>query len=281
MINICPAPDWICYNLPLTEADVMSNNFIYQTSKEMQDIALPLQKYFDINFFGYIKAYKDSTNIVALTTSQTWAEWFTMNIHNCHLGNIAKQNIKISLWKNMPDQTIYNIMHYDFNISHGIRFFYEYENHIELFSYATSRNNRSILTWYLNNVDILEKFIVHFKHSGKDLIKLCEKKQLQFSENTSKNKESYDGENILINNKNEFLKEISNNTISIFCKDNQQMRCVKLLAEGLMIKEIANQLDLSPKTVEHYLSNVRKLVGAKNSKSLVAMYYSQMMNLDF
>lgn len=46
------------------------------------------------------------------------------------------------------------------------------------------------------------------------------------------------------------------------------MRCVKLFADGLMIKEIANQLNLSPKTVEHYLSNVRRLLGAKNRKDL-------------
>lgn len=262
----------------------MNNNFINHTSKEMQDIAFPLQKYFDINFFGYIKSYKDTPNVVALTTSENWANWFVRNITKCHLGNINKQKIKISLWENMPDQTIYDLMHHDFNISHGIRFYYEHHDHAEIFSFAINQDNRSIIDWYLNNIDVLEKFILHFTNSSKQLIQLCDKNKLEYSNNFTSREIIYNEKNSATDNKQEFLNEIYNakydgNKISaIFRKDTQQMRCVKLLANGLMIKEIANQLGLSPKTVEHYLSNVRRLVGAKNSKDLVAIYYTQLMN---
>lgn len=52
----------------------------------------------------------------------------------------------------------------------------------------------------------------------------------------------------------------------------QQSKCLKLLLSGITIKQIASEMNLSPRTVEHYLENIRAQVGCKSNKELMANY---------
>ena len=50
-----------------------------------------------------------------------------------------------------------------------------------------------------------------------------------------------------------------------------------LLVQGMNAAEIAEKLQLSPRTVYHYLDNVKHKLGCHNSKELIARYATQLM----
>lgn len=56
---------------------------------------------------------------------------------------------------------------------------------------------------------------------------------------------------------------------------DQQARCLKLLAQGKTSKEIANELELSYRTVEDYLAKTMEQLGCASSKELIALYHDQ------
>ncbi|MDF1685072.1 MAG: helix-turn-helix transcriptional regulator [Legionellaceae bacterium] len=55
----------------------------------------------------------------------------------------------------------------------------------------------------------------------------------------------------------------------------QQGRCLSYLVQGKSSKEIAKIMDLSPRTVEYYLTLVRQQLGCRSSKDLILSYAEQ------
>jgi DNA-binding CsgD family transcriptional regulator len=66
------------------------------------------------------------------------------------------------------------------------------------------------------------------------------------------------------------LKIINKNSQRPVQLSTQQRRCLMLLAEGKSTKEIAAVLQLSARTVEHYIAKIRHILGCKTSKELIA-----------
>ena len=50
---------------------------------------------------------------------------------------------------------------------------------------------------------------------------------------------------------------------------NQQSECLYHLVRGRPIREIAKQMDLSPRTVEHYLEAVKSKLNCKTRSELI------------
>ena len=67
----------------------------------------------------------------------------------------------------------------------------------------------------------------------------------------------------------------SQNLISFENLSPQRINCLNLLATGFSAKEIGEQLKLSQRTVESYLADIRHIYGFRNSKELIAAYYSK------
>ena len=55
----------------------------------------------------------------------------------------------------------------------------------------------------------------------------------------------------------------------------QQGRCFLLLMKGKSAKEIGIEMQLSHRTVEHYLEKIRQVSGVTSSKELIALYSGQ------
>lgn len=53
----------------------------------------------------------------------------------------------------------------------------------------------------------------------------------------------------------------------------REFQCLKLLAHGRRIKEIAMLLHISPRTVEDYITTSRNKINVSNSCSLINFYW--------
>ena len=58
----------------------------------------------------------------------------------------------------------------------------------------------------------------------------------------------------------------------------QQTKCVLLLAQGQSNKQIAKALGLSPRTIEHYLLQIRWLLHCDSRKELLTLFYNQLQD---
>lgn len=58
---------------------------------------------------------------------------------------------------------------------------------------------------------------------------------------------------------------------------SQRGRCLWYLIQGKSTKAIAQAMQLSPKTIEHYLEIIRKELGCRSSKELITFYAHQLI----
>lgn len=104
-------------------------------------------------------------------------------------------------------------------------------------------------TYYLNKLKMVEQFINEFDKDNKDLLDLMNKNPIALPE-------AYRDINYkkicLPNGKLNFLGKEGMTYIT-----NQELACIRLLFQGATYKVIAQQLEISPRSVETYMQRVQ------------------------
>jgi DNA-binding CsgD family transcriptional regulator len=143
-----------------------------------------------------------------------------------------------------------------------------HEDHQEFFSFFFDLSEHDFLHFLLNNPTLLPEFIDNYHRKNANLI--CEVKDksnrliLPLS-----NGESF----IDKSQQQRILHQQSQEPIYL---STQQSICLEKLTQGKTSKYIAREMQLSPRTVEHYLERIKRLLGCKTSKELIAVYGEQL-----
>lgn len=126
--------------------------------------------------------------------------------------------------------------------------------------------------WLINNITSIKNSIEHYKILAKTIIHDAKQNKNRFTlpfftEATDK-----------------FESPICENGVKFFHKENnipihlskQQSLCLWFLMQGKSAKEIGVAMQLSFRTVEHYLARIRKLLDCRSNKDLIISYKSQL-----
>lgn len=256
-----------------------NQTFSSQVSKDIESLLTPLL-IANVKHFGYVKIFSDTTHLV-LTTNVKWLDCFYNNFyqHGAYHKDLNAYQDGFQLWSQISDPVTVNVMCTEFNMAHGIALFKKHEEYCEIFSYGTTPENSSIIDWYLNNLDLLERFSIYFKVKATPLIQKAETDRLRFPHVLSAN------DNIspmLVGAGPALRKQILEKMpIGKFPINElnsltpQEFKCVHYAMKGYTIKGTAKLLNLSPRTVETYLNITKAKLKAKNIPHLAAILASR------
>lgn len=142
-----------------------------------------------------------------------------------------------------------------------------------LYSLFFDLSEQDFLHWVINNGHFLNDLIENYKLAAKDITqeaKLLENRIILPNFNPSHSTASDTNYN------SKLLGLIHKNLNSPIYLSQQQSRCLQLLARGKSAKEIAVEMKLSHRTIEHYLEKIRKLLGCTSNKELIVCYLDQL-----
>lgn len=231
---------------------------------KLNEIFAPLFANSQINTFGYRKFFPDGSYI-ALCTRNDWQEYYFNNIPDLGLAfsqavfDTPLYQITFFLWpKERGDSILDALWHFD--IWNGITAYYKTGEYIESFAFAGYRNDTQLHNYFINNLALLEKYIDHFKEKAAELIKPDDNKMAKF-QNTI---------NICLKpilcsavEKSEFCF-LDNNTHRMLDScgspvklSRREAECLVLLSKGHTAKSIAIHLNISFRTVEAYIHNIK------------------------
>jgi len=160
-------------------------------------------------------------------------------------------------------------------LGHSLHICKRNENYQELYSFCFDMSESDFLHWVLNEGNRFNDFIENYNIKAKDII----------------------NENMLPENRivlplschmiNQYNSMKKPSQIKLFHKENrlavvlakQQSTCLLLLFEGKSIKQIANEMQLSDRTIGHYLYRIRQLLGCCSNRELFAAYGEQLFNI--
>lgn len=239
------------------------NHFFLTSSGLVDQIVKPLKDHFGLTSFVYQKTFNDGSEI-RLSNQPKWvAHFYESELYRASLFDGAPSEFSKTrlVWAGWPFHSPVLERAREFNIDLGITFVEPCADGCEFFFIATEVGRTEVMSKYLANMDLIERFLDYFRDKAKPLIA-----------EALKHKVLIPGKFDLVSNyvcspefdRTEFLKAI--NPVELTARE---LDCLRLLAKGYTQKMIGQELKLSPRTVECYLNQVKEKTGSVSRGDLV------------
>ena len=245
-------------------------------AQDLTDLLSPLKYCCNINHFAYQKLYA-TKEVEFVTTHPDITDFFWQNkfYEKIFFGNIDNYKTGHYLMTLLNDQHIEKVtqaIKQGFNIDNNFVVIKKRTDFCEFYYFATKKENNTINGFYLNNIDLFENFILYFKEKAhKMLVKIAENKF--FFPNSNDKSILAKPENSKICPLNEVYKtykRINNDNITLNkFLTAKELSCLKHVIQGLSAKETAQLMNISNRTVEKHIENIKNKLKCKNKSALI------------
>lgn len=262
--------------------DIVSSRSCQQFIKSSEDIKAickPLEK-LGITFCTYIRIDENGKKIY-LSNNGSWVEHYYQ--HKLYTSSLFEMNpgqyqSGYLLWPSESNLAVFKHGVEYFNTANGITFIDKRNGMTEFYLFSGKASNIWLNTFYINNVDVLKRFIAYFKEKSLRCIVELERNNM-FVVNPdiikAHNIEKYfipaSIKQSLCDFEQEFngaaLKNIKNEFYSLAKREKE---CLYYLTKGKSAKQTAAILSLSPRTIETYLDNIRRKTNSVNKLDLLS-----------
>lgn len=244
---------------------------------------MPLFNFFKINFFSHTRAFHDG-NFASLMTSTDLTEYYIAQKYPIRFsqgkGIYLEKGFHVeSHLGDSSSQKMINDLQEKFNTAHFIYVVDKHKAFDDMYSFATTPENEQILNHYMNNIDLLKKFLFYYKDKSNILIKnstLIKYNNDHFPTSHTINQNIIDHHactNSMPLNKITITGHLGEALLS-----KRELDCLKLLTKSHSFKEIGKTLSLSPRTVETYVNNMKNKLGCDTKKQLIDLIFSMDMS---
>ena len=233
---LCTNPEWVKYFYDTKQYDHYG---IYEELKPNGEITICDQLFNSI--------HSDSTY---------------SSMHYSVSGAMKNRKPSFVLWQSLYDLPVFNFVFEEakyFNIDHGITMTDNDEHSCSFYQIGTTPEKAHLINFYLNNYDILRVFIKYFKDRGAHLIEQAEKNRILANDSITQ-PHFLEKNNIpFIENEkfDRFFKQIQYSAYRVEGLSSREMQLIQYLLKGYTAKQIANALQLSHRTVEFYIANIK------------------------
>ena len=251
--------------------------FLQKVVKRMKEISSPLKKgYLPVSKFGHDITY-GKNQLSLLTDNELFLDLYVKNKFPIICTNEEGRTLPNGIYLNRILESHYKdctvllpIILKRFNYSHSVHVVIRELDCQHLFSFGYVTDENTFFHWMINNVSQLQDFIDDYNFKMKDII-------LEAKENTNRIiVPNYINSDFDISTLNEQRLCINHKTSKLpLHLSGQQSDCLIQIMQGKSAKKIAVTMKLSPRTVEHYTENIRKILGCATTNELISDYYGQ------
>ncbi|MDI9637886.1 LuxR C-terminal-related transcriptional regulator [Geitlerinema splendidum] len=249
-------------------------------SSQLAPLCDPFLKAMGLTTFLYGRIFYDGRYII-LSNNIEWVKTWFLNIPTIENTDFHKKLQSVSseepfyyMWCTAPDSKLIQL-HNSLGIWHGFDISFRLEDSVEGWSFSTSQDRYEINNFYLNNIKIFHRFILHLKERAPSLFEIKDDKQLAVFKNSS----DISFQPLLSHKEevNNFLSSLPSNGYSFSINNTiiklspREVECVFHFSQGKTSKEIAKILNISHRTVENYIKNVKLKTGQSNKSVLADM----------
>lgn len=254
---------------------ISDNHFFLSSSNDIDELSKPLKR-LGITFFSYSKHSPDLGRIWLSNNPSMLQSYYENNYY--HYGNTEStpNNYKSAtlLWSTLPKQFLYE--HAAAFNAHDGMFIVEpnSDGSCDFFGYATNKRNSRIVNMYLSNLDAIKNYNSYFLTKAHKLIKCAEHSKLYMP---------------FHNDSVDFIDEVNQRDIyTLLSTTNisnnirlspRQLECATYLLDGKTSKQISGITGLSIRTIEYYISIMKKKLSCNHKTELVLKLY-QLINAE-
>lgn len=159
------------------------------------------------------------------------------------------------------------------NVLHRIYFIERCSDHYRVAGFGSDKCDISIINYFINSMPSLINFIHHFERSGEDLIEFLIGSHRIIIPNYLESRLQIEGLILPAQLPFNFAhKEPSASVDQIQLVTAREKDCLNLIAQGYTMKSIAQKLNISHRTVETHLRNIKDKYGLNTKNQLIDMW---------
>lgn len=264
------------------------SNLVITSCDDVQHICAPFFESTDLTYFNFVRIYNDHSRI-CLSNNQDWMKFVFLHRDSYKLvfeRQMTEAYSTCLVWDVMPDileDELMKVAWNQFDIAHGITLIERYDEYVEFSYFATTPDNPMINHFYVNNLDVLRKFILFFKDKARKLITEMEHERFMLQGHPlywlekANDFESPSADKNLVKIRHDALNNIKINRYYLGGKfshiyfSGREAQCLALLLEGKSMKEVANLINISARTVEGYIEDAKRKMGCNYKSELLKL----------
>lgn len=267
--------------------NTVKDDYIALTAtKDIQEIIRPLNQLLGSCSFGYHKIFLDGHEIY-LGHDINWIKHVHENNLNLgteylhHMEAAKMQNFKATLWPFENKVKIIKEVRIMLDCAYGITF---WNGKNEYFGFLIKHEKDiSVINRFVNNMEQLERFNQFFQDKAQDLIKKASKGMILHHK-----REANESSTKTALTNNIFRDQTQIKTFSLPNSNNTTIRltpreidCLKLLIHGYTTTETSITLNLSKRTVETHLENIKNKTNTSNKNDLIKLIFNNQIDKYF
>ena len=259
----------------------LRNHKLLEKTPEIEQLCLPLKDKLKVTYFNYVKINADNSRVILTDRAKYIEDYYrTHAVMPEYSERIEKKHIlknssypEYFLWKKFESATspFFVEARERYNIANGITLIKYFTNYVELYYFGTAKNNTTAPEIYESNIDQFERFILYFKNNGRKLLKFADDNAIKI-ENTAIDIPSYDAvfnkRYPLFSDLGEFRFTYRKGKENLFLSE-QETKCIAYIIRQFSMREIADMLKRSPKTIEAHINNIKRKLNCSSRQSLV------------
>lgn len=238
---------------------------------DIQQICNPL-KGVGIHLFSYRKTFADGSRINVSNNPNWIHDYYALNLYRSSLfeHSIESYSSGFSLWPRSSPLAVFSHGRDYYNSDNGITFTKKHADCCEFFLFGADKKNEQIINFYINHLDLLKNFTDYFLEQSKILMRSAMKNLISIKltpihPNEIKNIYTHQDKMASINKL--ILSTAKSNFYSLL--SHREKSCINGIIAGKSAKMIARELNLSHRTIEYYIENIKKKTGCNTKYALL------------
>ena len=248
------------------------NHKFLSVGGHIKQICKPLQ-HLHTHMFTYMKNFHDGTQINVSSDPKWIADYYALELHNSSFfeGDPSQYASGFKWWPEGSDLPVFTHGRDYYNSHYGITYCQQLDDGCEFFFFSSGKENAAMLDTYLNNLDLLERFVMYFKNRAEPILKKC--KQHHIVRSASTNLITPATNNI---DRELFLrtKGIDNEATYMFMQHFERLterekECLEYLVKESSNANIASAMNISIRTVETHIDRIKNKLQCRTRHELI------------
>lgn len=238
-----------------TDLNKLKYHLALTSSPVVAEIMHPKLQKHGIKVFNFVRQYDDGS-IIRLSSDGVWNEHYFwkgyINKRNKVPAEYLAKPLNYFIWLTEHWPEMLSDYAVNFDTGNGITIAEKFDRCVDFFCFGGYANNKSIINFYLNHLDLLQKYGHEFRERADSLLN------------------EYEQDRIIIPSHVIYIDGSTHCTTrnQPFILTNREHDCAMQLILGKKIKEIAKALNLSPRTVETHINNLKAKLNCRNKLDL-------------
>ena len=253
--------------------DIKNSHLFLASSADVDAIIHPLKTHFGVTSVVYQRNFNDGSEI-RLSNQPAWVKHFYEQGYYRNSGfekHPQHYQSGFVVWAHLSHHQPILEAARRFNIDHGLTLIQKTANGCEFYFIGTTPDKPHVANLLLNNIEFLKRFTLYFKEQASLLLKNADSNRIIIP----KKYENIYCRELGIPYKNSPLVKPVLKIKKIYLDNNvtlssREIACAKLLVLGKTAHAIAEQLYISPRTVETHLQHLKEKLHCRSKSELIS-----------